>query len=122
MQKDYGFKPSIGIREGLRAFAEYEINDDEEVCVKLNEKGLEYYSRIYFGRPRYDTLIKQDDGYYQYYHCSMEQIFLYFRRFDPINVEIIYPPSLRNRMRDFYRSGLERYDKGKETVLQGDGT
>ena len=101
---------------------QYAINDDEEVCVKLNEKGQEYYSRIYFGRPRYDTIIKQADGYYQYYHCSMEQVFLYFRRFDPINVEILYPESLRDRMREFYRNGIERYAIDEETTFQSERT
>ena len=43
----------------------------------------------------------------------MEQIFLYFRRFDPINVEIVYPESLRVRMREFFRSGVERYAMDK---------
>ena len=94
----------------LKLGPQYAINDDEEVCVRLNEKGQEYYSRIYFGRPRFDRIVRQEDGYYHYYQCSKQQIFLYFRRFDPINVEILYPASLREDMKSFYKNGFEKYN------------
>ena len=53
---------------------------------------------------------KRDDGYYQYYKCSKEQVFLYFRKFDPTVVQIIAPETLRTRMKMFYASGVKAYD------------
>lgn len=88
---------------------QYAINDDEEIHVKLNEEGIMAYNRIYFGRPRYEKTVRVSDGELQYYRCSKDQVFLYFRRFDPTTVEILAPESLRERMRSFYESGVEVY-------------
>ena len=89
---------------------QYAINDDDEICVRLNEKGLSLYNRmIYFGRPVYERIEEKSDGYYQYYKCSADQVFLYFKRFDPHTAEIVAPDSLRNRMKQFFTKGIEVY-------------
>lgn len=89
---------------------QYAINDDEEICVRLTEEGMATYRRIYFGKPKLTRMEKRDDGYYQYYKCSKEQGFLYFRKFDPTVVQIIAPETLRTRMKMFYASGVKAYD------------
>ena len=88
---------------------QYAINDDEEICVRLTERGLIAYRRIYFGKPKYCRMERHDDGYYQFYICSKEQVYLYFRKFDPEIIEIVAPESLRNRMIQFYMSGVKAY-------------
>jgi len=93
---------------------QYAINDDEEICVRLTERGMTAYKRIYFGKPKYARMEKVADEYYQYYICSKEQVFLYFRKFDPSIVEIVAPESLRKRMEQFYRSGVDTYSANKE--------
>ena len=92
-----------------RTGPQYAINDDEEICVRLTDRGLAAYRRIYFGKPKYSRMEKRDDGYYQYYMCSREQVFLYFRRFDPEFVQIVGPESLRASMQRFFESGAMAY-------------
>lgn len=93
---------------------QYAINDDEEICVRLTDKGLTAYRRIYFGKPKYTRMDKKDEDYYQYYRCSKEQVYLYFRKFDPEIVEVIEPESLRERMKSFYESGTKTYNSKME--------
>ncbi len=92
---------------------QYAINDDEEICVRLTDRGLTAYRRIYFGKPKYARMEEREDGFYQFYKCSKEQVFLYFRKFDPTYVQVIAPESLRNRMISFYNSGIDVYNTGK---------
>lgn len=102
------------VHEHLKTMArigpQYAINDDEEICVRLTEEGMATYRRVYFGKPKLTRMEKRDDGYYQYYKCSREQVFLYFRKFDPNVAQIIAPESLRTRMKQFYVSGVNAYD------------
>ncbi|MDO4177491.1 MAG: hypothetical protein Q4D99_08495, partial [Bacillota bacterium] len=93
-----------------KAGPQYAINEDEEICVRLTDKGLATYKRIYFGKPKYLRMEAGEDGYYQYYRCSKEQVFLYFRKFDPNIVQIIAPETLRSRMKRFFESGVEAYN------------
>lgn len=97
------------LQEMVKKGPQFAINEDEEVCVRLTGKGQNYYSRIYFGKPRYTKIVECEDGYYHYYHCSMDQVFFYFRRFDPSTVEIIAPISLREKMKQFYSDGMAMY-------------
>lgn len=89
---------------------QYSINDDEEIRIKLFEEGLTAYNRIYFGRPNYERFEEVEDGQIQYYKCSKDQVYLYFRRFDPTSFEILAPDSLRERMKCFYQKGLSVYN------------
>lgn len=88
---------------------QYAINDDEEICVRLTEKGREIYKRVYFGKPKHERIEQREDGYYYYYQCSKDQVLMYYKRFDPKTVEIMAPESLRNQMRLFFYSGVETY-------------
>lgn len=88
---------------------QYTINDDEETCVRLTESGMKSYNRIYYGRPEYDRDDNRDGYKYLYFKCSKNQVFLYFRRFGPNEVEIISPEWLRNQMIEFHRESLVIY-------------
>lgn len=88
---------------------QYAINDEDEICVRLTEKGLAQFNSIYFGRPKYRIMEHKPDGHYQYYRCSHDQAFLYFRRFDAKEAEILAPDSLRKRMACFFREGADVY-------------
>ena len=93
---------------------QYAINDDEEIRVRLTGKGLDLYRKIYFGRPAIDQA-RREPGDIYCYSCSGDQIYLYFRRFEPKDVEIIAPESLRERMRRFYSEGFAVYGPPGET-------
>lgn len=91
---------------------QYMINGCEETCVKLSPYGVKSYNRIYYGRPQYDRIeIKEDQTYY-YFKCSSDQLFLYFKRFEGGSAEVIYPKTLRDRMKQFYEESLEVYEEG----------
>lgn len=97
------------LREMKKKGPQYAINDDETICVRLTQKGQDYYQRIYFGRPFYSQIEEKPDGYYHYYQCSMDQVLFYYRRFDPRTVEILEPVSLREKMRNYFNDGAEVY-------------
>lgn len=93
---------------------QYIINEDIESCVKLTDKGIKDYKRIYFGRP--DRLTERDedneDGHYYYFDCSINQLYLYFRRFG-CEVEIIGPDELKKSIIDFHSNASAVYEKEK---------
>ena len=92
----------------LKHGPQYAINDDEQKVVRLSNRAERSYNRIYYGRPEPDRINRENDGYADYYFtCSSDQLFLYFRRFD--DVEVIAPISLRNKMMKFHRDALSRY-------------
>lgn len=80
-----------------------------EVCVRLTPKGRGMYNKLYFGRPAYLREENKSDGCYQYYHCSHNQLELYFRRFGA-EAEVISPESLRDKMGKFYRLASRAYN------------
>ena len=89
--------------------AQYPVNDNQEICVKLSDNGLISYNRIYQGRPTADRVEHRSDGHYYYFQCSKEQAFLYFKKFEGGTAEVLYPESLRSRLIDFHTSVLETY-------------
>lgn len=89
---------------------QYAINDDEEACVRLCKQGLIAYSRIYFGRPKYDRIEETDDGDLYYFTCSKDQLLLYFKRFGIGEAEVVSPAGLRNQIVEFHRGALSMYD------------
>lgn len=96
----------------LKHGPQYGINDDEQKVVRLSNRAERSYNRIYYGRPEPDRINREVKGYADYYFsCSSDQLFLYFRRFD--DVEVIAPISLRNKMIKFHRDALNKY---RETI------
>lgn len=94
--------------------ASYPINTQvEESCVLLSAKGTYSFKHIYFGRPQVDHKEQTPEGNFRYYfRCSTEQLYRYFRRFNPGEAIVEYPLSLRNRIMDFHRKSLESYESG----------
>lgn len=117
------FSPSTAIlSEKIRHYlermkksgAQYPINDEDEICVRLTDYGVISYNRIYHGRPRYDRIEHTEDGHLYYFHCSKDQIFFYFRRFEAGAAEVLYPKPLRGRMIRFHAMALAAYKETKE--------
>lgn len=93
------------------AGAQFAVNDDEEICVRLTERGTKLYKRIYRGRPEYKKIEYKphSDDYYYYFQCSEDQLFFYFNRFGGDTAEIIYPKRLRDRLIQFHKNALVNY-------------
>lgn len=91
---------------------QYMINEEEEACVRLNPYGIKSFNKIYYGRPQYDRIERKDDQTYLYFRCSLDQLFLYFKRFEDGSAEVLYPKSLRNRVIKFHEDAIKAY-KGR---------
>lgn len=86
----------------MKEFApQYVINNDEEICVKLTDRGEMNFGRIYYGRPRVLRIEDREDGHYYYFSCSKIQIINYLRRFAYETYEIIEPGSLKEKINKF---------------------
>lgn len=79
---------------------------EEEVVVKLTEKGKELFKRIYLYRPIPDKI--KDNLYY--FNCSHNQIIHYFKRFG-YDAIILSPQSVSNTMYNYYYCASEKYKK-----------
>ena len=92
---------------------QFQINEDIETCVRLTKDGRKSFRSIYQGRPvrirKNNEESKPDEkGNIDYYfECSQEQLFFYFRRFNPNEAKIIYPESLKNLLREFHQDHLK---------------
>ncbi len=88
---------------------QYTINDDEETCVRLTEKGEKLFHRIYFGRPTIDHIETRNHVSYYYFRCSKNQLSLYFRRFSGEHAVVLYPENLRKEITAFHQSSVNAY-------------
>lgn len=100
----------------IRYDPQYPINEDQEYCVEFTEKGRKSFNAIYTGRPLPDEKGDPDaEGRSRYlFRCSREQLFNYFKRFNPGDARVVYPESLREDLRNFHRRHLE--ELGDEDV------
>ncbi len=103
IEKNFSLTQSLG--------ASYAINTPPETsCVLLTKKGLSSFRHIYFGRPKIKEKKSAPNGCFRYYfNCSEEQLYRYFRRFNPGEAIVESPPSLRARIIDFHKKSLEVY-------------
>lgn len=103
IEKNFSLTQSLG--------ASYAINTPpEKSCVLLTKKGLSSFRHIYFGRPKIKEKKPAPNGCFRYYfNCSEEQLYRYFRRFNPGEAIVESPPSLRDRIIDFHKKSLEVY-------------
>lgn len=103
------------VRENLQYMVlhgpQYARNETTDIVVKLNETGVELYSRIYFGRPDCDRMESRKDGTYCHFSCSQNQAFLYFRRFSDGSAQVLEPQSLREKMIEFHKNALKPYEE-----------
>ncbi len=90
---------------------QYAITEEIETCVRLSPAGQRTYRVIYFGRPTADKTERESDGSILYYfHSAHNQLFRYFIRFDPGDVEILYPNSLREKIYQHYADAMKTYE------------
>lgn len=103
IEKNFSLTQSLG--------ASYAINTPPETsCVLLTKKGLSSFRHIYFGRPKIEKKEPAPNGCFRYsFNCSEEQLYRYFRRFNPGEAIVESPPSLRARIIDFHKKSLEVY-------------
>ncbi len=81
---------------------EYSINDNVVTKIKMTQSGIKAYSQIYFGRPKYYKVEKQNDFSIYYFNCSEYQLFNYFRRFEKDSIQILQPISLQEKLINFH--------------------
>ena len=94
----------------MKDFApQYVITDDEEICVRLTERGEMNFSRMYYGRPKPSKIENRGEERYYYFNCSGVQILHYFRKFEPNSSEIISPLKLRERMITYLHNRNNEY-------------
>ena len=94
-----------------RYASQYAINSDELICVSLSEAGVDLYNRIYTSRPVPREIVKEGDRYLYSFDCSMNQINLYFRRFEKDAAVILTPKRLRDGMIAFHSGVVKAYGK-----------
>ena len=83
---------------------QYAINEHTETCIEFTEKGLKDFRRIYTGRPK---LVAEDGSKTRYLtFCSQEQLFNYFKRFNPGEALILYPEKLNTALSGFHEKHL----------------
>lgn len=87
----------------------YPINEDTEACIQLTKLGQNSFRKIYMGRPIPDRKeIDEQNGTTKYYfRCSQEQLYQYFRRFNPGEAKILYPEQLKQRIISFHKRHLD---------------
>ena len=73
--------------------------NEEPVIVRLNDKGLKLYKKIYLYRPTRNDY---------YFYCSHNQIVHYFKRFGS-NAIIISPNDLYTKMKNYYFAASKKY-------------
>ncbi|MBR4162110.1 MAG: WYL domain-containing protein, partial [Solobacterium sp.] len=88
---------------------QFMISREEEIVVKLGQRGKELYQALYLHRPAVDHI----EGDLYYFYCSEEQIRQYFSRFGKY-AEIIKPEYLRNELKQFYKEAYEIYENGRK--------
>lgn len=90
---------------------QYPINEDVTSVVELTEEGVTNFRKIYLGRPKkFEEQKTETPGKYRYlFNCSTDQLFFYFRRFQPEEAIVIEPASLREKIRDFHAAAMKVY-------------
>lgn len=90
---------------------QYSINGDIDICVELTEEGVRKYNRIYQGRPfirkdQHDIKVGEN-----YFTCSQDQAFIYFRKFGKDAI-VISPDLLKEKMIRFFTEAYNAYNVG----------
>ena len=89
------------MRVGAPQFA---YNKIEEICVRLTERGISMYNKMYSYRPKPIKVIKN----LYYFDCSASQIYHYFFRFGR-QAEVLYPSNLKQLFMQDYANAARTY-------------
>ena len=96
----------------IKRSPQYSIIEDVETRVLLTKRGMDTYSKVSFGRPTVKKKDKQPDGNYIYeFNGSINQLYLYFRRFDAGQATILEPNKLAEEIKDFHEKALNTFTK-----------
>ena len=90
--------------EKTRQVPQFAYTQKEEICVRLTQRGINMFNKIYSYRPKPIRVLK--DLYY--FDCTQAQIYHYFIRFGK-NARIIYPESLRLWFYNDYVNAVKQY-------------
>ena len=82
---------------------------DEEIRVRMSDRGKEMYEKIYIHRP----VLKRIEGDVYVFDCSQNQAYQYFIRFGR-NAVVEAPKSLQDDIVRYYSSSLRAYRKNRE--------
>lgn len=94
------------INEDLSEFGPTFVTEQKTtIKVKFTSKGLESYEYSVMHRPMHIAI--EEDNVYVFY-CSEMQAMYFFFRFAG-DIEILEPQSLRNKFRELYQEGLNKY-------------
>lgn len=87
---------------------QYAIMDDQKTCIEFTPAGKKSFQRLYQGRPVVaDKGAPDSNGNVKFYFtCSQDQLFLYLRRFNPGEANILYPEELKKRLVEFHQEHL----------------
>lgn len=83
----------------------YLLGTNEKVVVKLTERGQKSYKTKLYSRPAKEP---ESSGDTYVFYCSPLQAYNYFFPFGK-EAEIIEPTSLRERFKNSYNGGADRY-------------
>ena len=86
--------------------------NETETCVKLTERGMEKYKKIYVHRPIPD----RHEGNLMWFNCPHIQLEQYFIRFGA-DAEVLYPEKVRNEMHSFHSAAARVYEKQPRTYF-----
>lgn len=85
--------------------------NEEQVVVKMTERGKELFKKMYIYRPIPDKI----EGNLYYFNCSHNQITQYFKRFGYDGI-IIAPISLAEAMNKYYYLASKKYNTKLFTI------
>jgi hypothetical protein len=80
-------------------------SDETRAVVRLTESGVRMYSTLLQNRPMY---VSRDGNEYLFL-CTLAQLEFYFLKFGA-EADVLEPPELRQRFREFYRRALGKYE------------
>lgn len=86
---------------------QHSINDDKEILIELNKAGLASYRRIYHDRPYCFRMEMTEEGKtIGHFRCSINQLYFYFRRFNPGEAVILNSEELNYRLFIFHKNHI----------------
>jgi len=91
---------------------QYSINDDKEILIELTKAGLDSYRRIYHDRPHCTSMDLTENGKaICHFLCSMDQLYLYFRQFNPGEAVVLNSDDLSKALYDFHLNHLVKLNR-----------
>lgn len=107
-EKSFFTKEQLVLLKKMEQYGpQFMISREQEIIVRLGQRGKELYQALYLHRPAVDHM----EGDLYYFYCSEEQIRQYFSRFGKY-AEIVQPEYLREEMKQFYKEAYEMYKGG----------